>query len=158
MSDTAIAARDRVCAECLASIPVQASALPTPEPPYVSTRQHTSAYASIRKHTIPVRASALATCRRAQQRARLHTSAYVGIRQHTSAYVSIRQHTSADVNRREDTWQRQRHGGAGARPRRTPASIPAPPMRRGAEHSQALALPDALLRQHLSVVPVKQVN
>ena len=37
-------------------------------PPYVSIRQHTSAYDRIRQHT----------------------SAYVSIRQHTSVYVSIR--------------------------------------------------------------------
>jgi hypothetical protein len=152
MSDTPIAARDRVCAECFASIAVQASALPTPEPPYVSARQHTSAYASI--YVSIAYLCVPAPCQHAEARSR----ASVSIRQHTSAYLSIRQHTAAHVSIREDTWQRQRRGGAGAHPRRTPASIPALPMRRGAAHSQALALRDALLRQYLSVVAVKQVN
>jgi hypothetical protein len=58
---------------------------------YVSTRQHTSAYASIVPDLTEDR---LATTYRIRQ----HTSAYVSIRQHTSAYVSIRQHTSAYVS------------------------------------------------------------
>ncbi len=52
-----------------------------PSPP--STRQHTSAYVSIRQHT-----SAYVSIRQ-------HTSAHISTRQHTSAHVSIRQHTSA---------------------------------------------------------------
>ena len=54
------------------------------------TRQHTSAYVSMRQHP-----SAYDT------RVWLNTSApkaHVSIRQHTSAYVSIRQHTSAYVS------------------------------------------------------------
>ncbi len=52
----------------------------------VATRQHTSAYVSIRQHT------SACVCP--------HTTASslpVSISQHTSAYVSIRQHTSACV-------------------------------------------------------------
>jgi hypothetical protein len=65
-------------------------------PPYVSIRQHTSAYVSrIRQHT-----SADLTLA-ADLSIRQHTSAYVSIRQHTSAYVSMRQHTSACVSIRQ---------------------------------------------------------
>ncbi len=81
---------------------------------YVSIRQHTSAYASIRqkmrvtpcsKHT-----SAYVSIRQhtpaytsIRQKMRITPCskvrpAYVSIRQHTSAYVSIRQHTPADAN------------------------------------------------------------
>jgi hypothetical protein len=45
---------------------------------WITIRQHTSAYVSIRHIYTP-----------------LHPPAYVSIRQHTSAYASIRQHTSA---------------------------------------------------------------
>jgi hypothetical protein len=79
---------------------------------YVSIRQHTSAYVSIREDiyhtsayvrirediyqpTLSVwsseeqrRAVAVCTC------IRQHTSAHVSIRQHTSAYVRTRQHTA----------------------------------------------------------------
>ncbi len=59
---------------------------------YVSMRQHTSAYVSIRR-------TSHKTCTPfASASIRPHTSAYVSIRQHTSAYVSIRQHTSAYVS------------------------------------------------------------
>jgi isocitrate/isopropylmalate dehydrogenase len=63
-------------------------------------RQHTSAYVSIRQHTLDVCKHADATYTASKQlyaplRARApHTSAYVSIRQHASACVSIRQHTS----------------------------------------------------------------
>jgi hypothetical protein len=65
---------------------------------YVSIRQHTSAYVSIRhilaSTSTPVYANRWCT---------EHTSAHVSTRQHTSAYVSIRQPTSADVSRRQHT-------------------------------------------------------
>jgi hypothetical protein len=68
--------------------------------PYVSIRQHTSAYVSIRQQTLP-------GCRLRQAQsccggypARPAGAAGVSIRQHTSAYVSIRQHTSAYVSTR----------------------------------------------------------
>jgi hypothetical protein len=87
------------------------------QPAYVSIRQHTSAYASIRQFcagdTRPSDVAAAACIRQ-------HTSAYVSIRQfcavdtrpfdvaaaacirqHTSAYVSIRQHKSAYVSIRQ---------------------------------------------------------
>jgi hypothetical protein len=48
---------------------------------YVSIRQHTSAFVSIR------------CCSWCPDDSRTYTSAYVSIRQHTSAFVSIRQHT-----------------------------------------------------------------
>jgi hypothetical protein len=54
--------------------------------PYVSIRQHTSAYVSIRQRT-----SAYGAPKATYQQCL--TSAYVSIRQHTSAYVSVRQHT-----------------------------------------------------------------
>ena len=59
-------------------------------PPYVSVRQHTSAYVTY-----------VSICQ--------HTSEYVSIRQHTSAYVSIasrRQHTSAYVSIRHRARRR----------------------------------------------------
>jgi hypothetical protein len=59
---------------------------------YVSIRQHTSAYVSIRT-------SAYVSIRQ-------HTSAYASIRQHTSArcpFISIRQHTQACVSIRQHT-------------------------------------------------------
>ncbi len=48
-------------------------------------RQHTSAYVSIRQHTLADRAALLQV---------VHAHAVRDL--HTSAYVSIRQHTSAD--------------------------------------------------------------
>ncbi len=63
---------------------------------YVSIRQHTSAYVSIRSNLI---SSPLPTVKVPYIRQHTYisqdTSAYVSIRQHTPAYVSIRQHTSA---------------------------------------------------------------
>jgi hypothetical protein len=61
---------------------------------YVSRRQKTSAYVSIRQHqhTSAARCPQAATV---ATRAQANTSADVSRRQHTSAYVSIRQHTSA---------------------------------------------------------------
>jgi hypothetical protein len=96
-------------------------------------RQHTSAYVSIRQHTLqpaaacaelrrqPLAVGVSANCREFRCTCRWlkcalplsrsasvisrrqHTSAYVSIRQHTSAYVSIRQHTSAYVSIRQHT-------------------------------------------------------
>jgi hypothetical protein len=70
-----------------------------------STRQHTSAYISIRQHSIRQHTSAHVTSayvsiriltfatrygtRFSSSISQTHTSAYVSIRQHTSAYVSI---------------------------------------------------------------------
>jgi hypothetical protein len=92
---------------------------------YVSIRQHTSEYVSIRdEHMRPTQCHSAAECS-----IRQHTSAYVSIRQHTSeyvtsmcgqlsatvlpkrsaglytnaTYVSIRQHTSAHVSMRQHT-------------------------------------------------------
>jgi hypothetical protein len=84
---------------------------------YVSIRQHTSAYVSIRSAYVSIRTSAYVSMRqiclpqceeppeRAPRRAsiRQHTSAYASIRQHASAYASIRQHTSAYVSIRQHT-------------------------------------------------------
>jgi hypothetical protein len=52
---------------------------------YVSIRQHTPAYVSIRRAADDARATAVRPAKRAD--------AYVSIRQHTSAYANIRQHT-----------------------------------------------------------------
>jgi isocitrate/isopropylmalate dehydrogenase len=72
---------------------------------YVSIRQQTSAYASIRQHRDLLLhvTHHLAQCAHVRcclvRLLRQHASAYVSIiRQHTSAYVSIRQHTSAYVS------------------------------------------------------------
>jgi hypothetical protein len=81
-----------VCVLSTSSLPV----------PYVSIRQHTPTYVSIRVSSVPLRclyhermkmpfvayAHQLVSIRR-------YTSAYVSIRQYTSAYDSIRQHTAA---------------------------------------------------------------
>jgi hypothetical protein len=81
------------------------------EPAYVSVRQRTSAYVSIRQH-IRQRTSAYVSVRqhtscgssaRGSPITCMHTSAYVSIRQHTSAYVSIRQHTPAYASIRQNT-------------------------------------------------------
>jgi hypothetical protein len=65
---------------------------------YVSIRQHTSLYVSIRD-AVGGGGGGLGAVQRGDEvelvSIRQHTSAYVSIRQHTSAYVSIRQHTSA---------------------------------------------------------------
>jgi hypothetical protein len=53
---------------------------------YVSVRQHTSAYVSIRQALVAAAAVARELV--------VEPEAYVSVRQHTSAYVSIRQHTS----------------------------------------------------------------
>jgi hypothetical protein len=89
---------------------------------YISIRQHTSAYVSIRSAHTSAHTSASSALRREPPRRsapllpapvayvsiRQHTSAYVSIRQHTAAYVSIRvlfrvQHSSAYVSIREHT-------------------------------------------------------
>jgi len=67
---------------------------------YVSIRQPTSAYVSIRQHRCY---SAVHMPRLPLHCLRQNTSAYVSIRQHTSTYVSIRQHTSAYVSIRKHT-------------------------------------------------------
>jgi hypothetical protein len=59
--------------------------------PRFCIRQHTSAYVSMRRHTL--------ACVSIRQ----HTSAHVSIRQRASACVSIRQHTSAHVSVRQHT-------------------------------------------------------
>ncbi len=61
---------------------------------YVSIRQHTSAYISIRQQASRTRRKLWCAPR---QRA-VAPTAYVSIRQHTSAYASIRQRTSAYVS------------------------------------------------------------
>ncbi len=65
-----------------------------------ASRQHTSAYVSIRQHTSAY-AAPLPAGARSVPAWRQHTSAYVSIRQHTPAYVSIRQHTPAYAS----TWR-----------------------------------------------------
>ncbi len=106
--------------------------MPAPKPTapaYVSIRQHTSAYVSIRQPSAC--AEAHRTCIR-QHTSAQHTSAYVSIRQpsacaeahrtcirprirphirqQTSAYVSTRQHTSAYVSIRQSSEARLRRG------------------------------------------------
>jgi hypothetical protein len=73
-------------------------------------RQHTSAYVSIRQHTSAYVKEAVGEeeayrAERPVRRTHVHaaTCAYVSIRQHTSACVSIRQHTSAYVSIRQHT-------------------------------------------------------
>ncbi len=78
---------------------------------YVSIRQHTSAYVSIRRQTRG----------RGEQGSQGATYLHVSIRQQTAEYVSIRQHTSAYVSRRGG--ERGAQGSEGATYLRTYVSI-----------------------------------
>ncbi len=74
---------------------------------YVSIRQHTSAYVSIRQHTIRQHTSVHVIIRQ-------HTSAYVSkhVSHHTSEYASIRQNTSAYVSIRAEGVSIRQHTSA----------------------------------------------
>jgi hypothetical protein len=64
---------------------------------YVSIRQHTSAYVSIRVPLLRAGKSQRASASLLSSVTKnTPASVFVSIRQHTSAYVSIRQHTSAE--------------------------------------------------------------
>ncbi len=129
--------------------------------PTCSIRQHTSAYVSIRQHT-----SAYVTCVQV-----LQPSAYVSIRQHTSAYVtcvqvlqpsayvSIRQHTSAYVSIRQHTsaYVSIRHLRSSA-PALSLCSLPPSPAAVAAPVPRSLPAPAYVsIRQHTSAyVSIRQ--